>query len=262
MLRALYSAATGMQAQQINIDTIANNLANVNTTGFKKSRADFQDILYQTIKPAGSSSTASTDFPTGIQVGNGSRPAAVQKFFTQGDYAATMNQLDIAIDGSGFFQISLPDGTTAYTRAGAFKLDSQGRVVTSDGDLMTPSITIPADTTDIVIGSDGTVSVRQGGTTDTTQVGSIQLAKFINPAGLNAQGRNLFKETSASGTAQTGTPGLSGFGVISQGFLELSNVSIVEEMIGLIIGQRAYEINSKAVQSADQMLQVAVNLVR
>jgi flagellar basal-body rod protein FlgG len=262
MLRALYSAATGMHAQQLNIDTISNNLANVNTTGFKKSRADFQDIFYQTIKPAGASATASTDFPTGIQIGNGSKAAAVQKIFTQGDYASTGNQLDVAIDGDGFFQVSMADGTTTYTRAGSFKTDSQGRIVTSNGDPLTPTITIPSDTTDIVIGDDGTVSVRQGGSTDATQIGNIQLAKFINPAGLSAIGRNLFRETTSSGTAQTGTPGDSGFGIVSQGFLELSNVSLVEELIGLIIGQRAYEINSKAVQSADEMLNVAINLVR
>lgn len=261
-MRALWTAASGMQSQQKNIDVVANNLANVNTTGFKKSRADFQDLMYQSLKTTGSPSTNSTQIPTGIQIGLGSRLAAVTKIFTTGDFTQSGNELDMAIQGDGFFQIQQPDGTTAYTRAGAFKKDSQGRVVTSDGHPLLPEIVIPANATKINVGSDGTFSAMQAGQTTPTTLGNIQLATFSNPAGLSALGQNLFQPTDASGAATTGTPGQTGIGTIGQGFLEMSNVSVAEEMVNMIIGQRAYEVNSKAVQASDEMLQTANNLRR
>jgi flagellar basal-body rod protein FlgG len=251
-----------MQAQQLNIDVLSNNLANINTTGFKRSRADFQDLLYETLRLAGAPSSSTTEVPTGIQLGHGTRPAAVQKIFIQGEYKQTKNELDIAIEGEGFFQVTMPDGETAYSRAGAFKLDSEGRIVTSDGYFMEPEISIPDDSMQISIGTDGTVSVRQAGENQATEVGTIQLARFINPAGLNSIGRNLFLPTSASGDVITGIAGEDGFGTLAQGFLEMSNVSVVEEMVNLITAQRAYEINSKSIQAADEMLQIANNLKR
>ena len=262
MIRSLWTAATGMQAQSLNIDVISNNLANVNTTGFKRSRADFQDLLYETLRIAGAASTAGTEVPTGIQLGHGTRPAAVQKLFIQGDYQHTENELDMAIDGGGFFQILQADGETAYSRAGAFKLDSQGRVVTSDGFLLQPEITVPADTVSIAIGLDGTVSVIQAGATESTEIGTLELARFVNPAGLNSIGRNLYRPTTASGAAVAGTPGTEGFGTLSQGYLEMSNVNVVDEMVNMISAQRAYEINSKTIRTADEMLQMANQLKR
>ncbi len=262
MIRALWTAATGMEAQQLNIDTIANNLANVNTAGFKRSRADFVDLLYQMVKEAGVASTANTMEPTGIQVGLGVKPAAVVKNFSQGNFKETGNPLDIAIAGKGFFQITMPDGTIAYTRDGAFKLDANGRIVTSEGYPLSPEITIPADTVSINIGNDGTVSVLEAGQNTPTQIGQIQLANFINPAGLKAIGHNLFKETQASGTATIGNPGSNGLGTIEQGILEMSNVSVVQEMVEMIAGQRAYDTNAKAIQTSDEMLQTANNLKR
>lgn len=262
MIRALWTAATGMQAQQLNIDVVANNLANVNTTGFKRARGDFQDLLYQTLRVAGTASSSGTEVPTGIQVGHGVRTAAVQKIFLQGDFMQTLNELDMTIEGKGFFQILKPDGEISYSRAGAFKLDSDGRVVTSDGYPMEPEITVPEDTINISIGPDGTVSVLQAGETEASEVGNIELAMFANEAGLKNIGRNLYETTDASGDAITGTPGEDGFGTIAQGFLEMSNVNIVEEMVNMIISQRAYEINSKVIQTSDSMLQVANNLKR
>ncbi len=262
MLRSLWTAASGMQAQQLNIDVLSNNLANVNTSGFKRSRADFQDLLYETLRVSGAASSSTTQIPTGIQLGHGTRPAAVQKIFMQGEYKQTKNELDMAIEGDGFFQITMPDGEIAYSRAGAFKLDSEGRIVTSDGYLMEPEISVPSDATQISIGTDGTVSVRQAGETEATEVGTVQLARFINPAGLNSIGRNLYLPTSASGDVITGTAGEDGFGTLAQGFLEMSNVSVVEEMVNLISAQRAYEINSKSIQAADEMLQISNNLKR
>lgn len=262
MQRSLFIAATGMEAQRLNIDVISNNLANVNTNGFKKSRADFQELLYQGIKTPGAASAEGTEVPTGIQVGLGVKPAAVQKMFLQGDFASTGNSLDLVIEGKGFFQVSMPDGEIAYSRAGAFKIDSSGNIVNSDGYAMEPAITIPADTQEITIASDGTVSVLQAGSTTPTDVGQIELAQFINPAGLNAIGKNLFLPTGSSGDATTGSPGSDGLGTINQGFLELSNVNIVEEMVNMIVSQRAYEINSKVVQSSDDMLQMANNIKR
>lgn len=262
MIRALYTAATGMEAQQLNIDVIANNLANVSTTGFKRSRADFQDLLYNTLREPGSAATGTTQVSTGIQVGLGAKPAAIQRVQLQGDFSQTSNPLDVAVRGDGMFQITLPDGSLAYTRAGAFKLDSTGSFVTSDGDSLTPQITIPQGTEAISIGNDGTVTVSLPGQATPTQVGQIQTVRFANAAGLRAEGRNLFTETETSGTPQLGTPGQDGFGELTQGFLEGSNVSVVEELVAMISGQRAYEINSKAVSAADEMLRAAASIIR
>lgn len=261
MLRALWTAASGMNAQQLNVDVIANNLANVNTAGFKRSRVDFQDVLYQTDRVPGSASARGSQLPTGIQVGLGTRPGAVYKLFSQGTFQATGNELDLVIEGNGFFQVVQPDGTTAYTRDGGFKLDTQGRVVTSDGYPMEPELTIPAEATQIAIGQDGTVSVQLPGQTTMQEIGQIQLASFVNPSGLSSIGKNLFEATAASGDPQTGTPGLQNYGSLVQGYLEESNVDVVQEMVQMIVAMRAYEVNSKAIQTSDEMLQVA-NQVR
>jgi flagellar basal-body rod protein FlgG len=262
MIRSLWTAASGMKSQSLNIDVISNNLANVNTTGFKTSRADFQDLLYETLRQAGTSSSATTDVPTGIQVGHGSRPVATHKMFTQGDFQQTKNELDMAIEGDGFFQITQPTGEIAYSRDGAFKMDRDGRIVTSDGFLLEPEITIPSDSISLTIGLDGTVSVLQAGSSTPTEIGTITLARFINPAGLHSIGRNLYLPTNASGDAIVGTAGEDGIGSLSQGFLEMSNVSVVDEMVKMITAQRAYEINSKTIQAADDMLQQANNVKR
>ena len=262
MIRALWTAASGMQAQQMNIDVVANNLANVSTTGFKKSRADFEDLMYQTVKTTGAPATNTTTNPTGIQVGLGVKPASVTKIFSAGNITQTGNELDVAIQGDGFIQVQQADGTTAYTRAGTLKKDGQGRVTTADGSPILPEITIPNNATKISIGSDGTVSVQQAGQTAATTVGTLQLASFANPSGLNAIGKNLFLPTDSSGAATTGTAGQNGLGTLEQGYVEMSNVSIMEEMVNMIVGQRAYEINSKAVQASDDMLQQAASLKR
>ncbi|OHB24728.1 MAG: flagellar basal-body rod protein FlgG [Desulfuromonadaceae bacterium GWC2_58_13] len=262
MIRALWTAATGMEAQQINMDVIANNLANVNSTGFKKSRADFQDILYQTAKMAGATAAGGGEVPTGVQVGLGSKVAAIQKVFTVGDIRNTGNELDLSIEGQGFFQITQPSGDIAYTRAGSLKMDSTGRLVTSEGLPLTPEIVIPTGASSISIGSDGMVEVLEDGSTTPTQVGNLELARFSNPPGLNSLGHNLYSETNSSGAPETAIPGEAGMGTISQGYLEGSNVSIMEEMVNMIAGQRAYEINSKAIKTADEMLQMANDLVR
>jgi flagellar basal-body rod protein FlgG len=251
-----------MKSQSLNIDVISNNLANVNTTGFKTSRADFQDLLYETLRPAGTSSSETTDVPTGIQVGHGSRPVASHKIFTQGDFQQTKNELDMAIEGDGFFQIVQPTGEIAYSRDGAFKMDRDGRIVTSDGFLLEPEITIPSDSISLSIGLDGTVSVLQAGSSSPTEIGTITLARFVNPAGLHSIGRNLYLPTDASGDAIVGTAGEDGLGSLAQGFLEMSNVSVVDEMVRMITAQRAYEINSKTIQAADDMLQQANNVKR
>lgn len=262
MLRTLWTAAKGMQAQTLTIDVISNNLANVNTTGFKKSRAEFQDLLYETVRMPGVTSSSGNQVPTGIQVGYGSRPVATQKVFTQGNYKNTENKLDLAIEGDGFFQIVQPNGDVAYSRAGSFKVDSDGRMVTPDGFLLEPEVTIPQDTMAISVETDGTISVMQPGETQPTEIGKLELAKFVNPSGLLSIGRNLYLETAASGEVVAGNPGEDGFGTISQGFLEMSNVNVVDEMVNMIAAQRAYEINSKAIQTSDDMLQTMNNLKR
>ena len=262
MIPALYSASSGMQAQQLNLDTIANNLANVNTTGFKRTRVDFQDLLYPTYRAPGTQGTQGTIVTTGIQVGLGSRAVATQRLFSQGDFQQTENPLDLVIEGDGFFQVSRADGTTAYTRAGAFKKDGNGRLVTSDGAILTPNIVIPADARNITIGQDGTVSVTVAGNNSASTLGTIQLAQFVNPGGLLSVGKNLFTPTAASGSAVTGNPGNNGLGTLSQGFLELANVKVVDEMVNMITSQRAYEANSKAIQTADEMLHISNGLRR
>jgi len=260
MMRALWTSATGMMAQQVNLDVVANNMANVNTTGFKRDRADFQDLMYQALRLQGVTTEDGSQIPTGINIGHGTVLAAVQKLFTQGNYEQTENQLDLAIEGNGFLQVTLPSGDTAYTRAGTLKSDSQGRVVTSDGYLITPNLTIPQNTTNISIETDGTVSATVQGQSGPQQLGTIELATFSNPAGLRAMGKNLFLETDASGTPVTGKPGENGLGTVLQGYLESSNVSVVQEMVNMIVGQRAYEANSKSIQAADEMLRQANNL--
>jgi flagellar basal-body rod protein FlgG len=262
MIRSLWTSATGMKAQALNLDVIANNLANVSTAGFKKSRAEFQDLLYETIRPAGTPSSQDTQVPTGIQLGHGTRPSTVLKIFSQGDLEHTKNELDMAIEGDGFFQIAMPNGETAFTRDGGFKLDSEGRIVNADGFSLEPEISIPTDAVSISIGMDGTVSVLQAGETTPTEVGTIELARFVNPAGLIAMGRNLYINSEASGDEMTGTAGEDGLGTIAQGFLERSNVTVVEEMVSMITAQRAYEANSKSIQTADEMLAIANNVKR
>jgi len=262
MIRALFTAASGMQAETLNIDVISNNLANINTSGFKKSRAEFQDLIYQSIREPGAKSTISTEIPTGIQVGLGVKPVAVNRVFSQGNFKHTGNPLDLVIEGDGFFQVTMPDGTIVYTRSGSFSKDSTGRLVTNDGYPLEPAITIPADAISITIGDDGTVSILRPGETTSTEVGSIQLAKFVNPAGLKSLGKNLFLNTQSSGDPIQGTPGLEGFGTITQGFLEMSNVDIVEELVEMIVAQRSYETNARAIRASDEMLNRAINLGR
>ncbi len=262
MIRSLWTSATGMQAQALNLDVISNNLANVNTSGFKKSRAEFQDLLYETIRPAGTSSSQDTQVPAGIQLGHGTRPSTVLKIFSQGNMENTQNELDLAIEGDGFFQITLPNGETAYTRDGAFKLDSDGRIVNSDGFTLEPEIAIPSDALSISVGMDGTVSVLQAGDSTPSEVGTIELARFVNSAGLISMGKNLFITSEASGDEMISTAGEDGLGTLAQGFLEMSNVSVVDEMVNMITAQRAYESNSKAIQAADDMLQLANNVKR
>ncbi|MCL4470454.1 MAG: flagellar basal-body rod protein FlgG [Sulfuricella sp.] len=260
MIRSLWIAKTGLDAQQTNIDVISNNLANVSTNGFKRSRPVFEDLLYQTLRQPGAQSSQQTQLPTGMQLGTGVRPVATEKIFTQGNLQQTGNSLDVAINGKGFFQILMPDGTTSYTRDGSFQVDSQGQLVTSSGYAVQPAITIPSDALSVTIAKDGTVSVTQTGSTSPTQVGSLQLAGFINPAGLQNIGENLFQETAASGTPSANTPGTNGLGVLNQNYVETSNVNVVEELVNMIQAQRAYEINSKAITTSDQMLQKLTQL--
>jgi len=262
MMRALWSAASGMAAQQVNVDTIANNLANVNTTGYKRQRVDFQDLLYQVTKQPGSPAASGVEVPTGIQIGLGVRVAASSKIFEQGTFQQTDNPLDLVIEGDGFFQILKPNGDIAYTRAGAFKLDSNGNLVTSDGYPIEPPIAIPTDATAISIGGDGTVAVMLAGDTTPEEVGQITLARFANPAGLVNLGHSLYGETAASGAPQTAAPGTNGLGQVAQGVLELSNVQVVEEMVNMITAQRAYEANSQSIKIADDMLELANNVTR
>lgn len=255
MIRSLWIAKTGLDAQQTQMDVIANNLANVSTSGFKRSRAVFEDLLYQTLRQPGAQSSQQTQLPSGLQIGTGVRTVATERIFTQGNLQQTGNSKDLAIQGEGFFQVLLPDGTTAYTRDGSFQVDSQGQLVTASGFAIQPAMTIPADTLSITVGRDGTVSITQPGSTAPVQVGSIQLATFVNSAGLQGMGENLYAETAASGTANTNTPGSNGAGLISQGYVETSNVNVAEELVNMIQTQRAYEINSKAISTSDQMLQ-------
>jgi flagellar basal-body rod protein FlgG len=262
MNRALFSAATGLQVQQLNIDNISNNIANSVTIGFKRSRLEFQDLLYQNQRTPGAASTNSTQYPVGLQIGLGARAVSTERIFVQGDFRQTENPLDLVIEGKGFFQVRLADGSLAYTRAGSLHLDANGTVVTASGDPIEPAITIPPDAISITIGTDGTVSVTQAGQTTAAQVGQITLASFANPSGLESLGRNLFRETAASGQAITGVPGTNGLGLIQQGFVENSNVNIVEELINMIIAQRAYETNSKVVSTADNMLAIINNTLR
>ncbi len=263
MIRALWTAAAGMNCQQINVDVIANNLANVNTAGFKRTRVDFQDLLYQSLLTPGSVSSAGAEYPVGLEVGLGARVVSTEKIFTQGDFRETGNPLDLVIEGDGFFQVTMPNGTTAYTRAGTFKLDSQGRLCTGEGWLLYPEITIPPNAVEITVGSDGSISILNGETGEVEDLGvTIELARFSNPAGLKAIGHSVYVPTPASGDPITGTPGTLGLGTINQGFVEMSNVSVVEEMVNLIAGQRAYEVASKAIQAADEMLQTSNNVKR
>lgn len=255
MIRSLWIARTGLDAQQTQMDVIANNLANVSTNGFKRSRAVFEDLLYQTMRQPGAQSSQQTQLPSGLQVGTGVRPVATERIFTQGNLQQTGNDKDVAVQGAGFFQVLLPDGTTAYTRDGSFQVDNQGQLVTSSGFVVQPAITIPANAQSITIGRDGTVSVTQPGVVAAVQVGALQLATFINTAGMESRGENLFVETAASGSPSTNTPGTNGAGLVNQGYVETSNVNVAEELVNMIQTQRAYEINSKAITTSDQMLQ-------
>ena len=262
MIRALYTAASGMNAQQTNIDNVAHNLANVNTAGFKKARMQFEDLVYDETKVSGSATSSSGEAPIGLEMGLGTRPIATARDFSKGNLRATNSPLDIAIEGDGFFQITLPDGTTGYSRAGSLQRDAQGMVVTSDGYPVEPQISIPANATAVMISKDGIVSASIAGQQATQQLGTLELATFQNSAGLRPLGGNLFAATTASGDPQTGVPGTDGRGTIAQGFLEDSNVSVVEEMVNMILGQRAYEANSKVIKAADEMLAHVNNLVR
>ena len=255
MIRSLWISKTGLDAQQTQLDVTANNLANVGTTGFKRSRVAFEDLLYQNIRQAGSNSSQQTQLPTGLQIGTGVRPVATPRMFTQGNLQQTGNQLDLAVNGQGFFQVQMPDGTTAYTRDGSFHTDSNGSLVTGNGFALSPAITIPANAQAVSIGQDGTVTITIAGQAAPQNLGQIQLASFVNPGGLESKGQNLFVETAASGTASTNGPGTNGLGMLNQGYLETSNVNVVEELVSMIQTQRAYEINSKAIQTSDQMLQ-------
>jgi len=254
MIRSLWIARTGLDAQQTQLDVISNNLANVSTNGFKRGRAVFEDLLYQTLRQPGAQSSQTTQIPSGLQLGTGVRPVSTARIFTQGNLQKTDASLDLAIQGNGFFQITLPDGTTGYTRDGSFQKDNQGQIVTSDGYPLQPNITIPANALSVTVGTDGTVSMTQAGSSATTQIGTISVATFINPGGLQSAGQNLFLETAASGTPTPSTPGTNGAGVVNQGYVETSNVNVAEELVTMIQTQRAYELNSKVVSTSDSML--------
>ncbi len=261
MLRGLWTAASGMISQQLSIDVCANNLANVGTTGFKKSRGNFQDLMYQTVRMPGATTASGSQVPVGIQCGMGSRPAGVQKIYSQGDYQETGNELDFAIEGKGFFRV-LSGDEELYTRAGNFTLDSEGFICTPSGDRLQPEISLPEETTMVSLQSDGTLTAYGGADGAEVATAEISLFSFMNPAGLYSVGRNLLRPTEASGEAVEGSPGSEGFGTVTNQFLEMSNVSVVEEMVAMIIGQRAYEATSKALQTADSMLQMANNVKR
>ena len=255
MIRSLAIAKTGMEAQQMKLDAISNNLANVSTNGYKRAGVVFEDLIYQNLRQAGAASSEQTTLPTGLQVGLGVQPVATTRSFTQGNLQQSSNPLDLAIRGNGFFQIQLPDGTSGYTRDGSFQVDAQGQLVTNAGYAVQPGITIPANAQSVTIAADGTVSVTLPGQAQAQQVGQLQLASFVNPAGLEPKGMNLFAETAASGTPNAGAPGANGLGSLQQGYVETSNVNVVEELVSMIQTQRAYELNSKAIQTSDQMLQ-------
>jgi flagellar basal-body rod protein FlgG len=255
MIRSLWIAKTGLDAQQTQLDSISNNLANVGTTGFKRQRVAFEDLLYQNIRQAGANSSQQTSLPTGLQLGTGAAVTATSRVWTQGNLQNTGNQFDLAINGQGFLQIQLPDGSTGYTRDGSLKIDSNGILVTNSGHALQPSITVPSNAQSITIGQDGTVTATIAGQAAPQNIGSLQLANFTNPAGLESRGMNLFLETAASGTPNASTPGTNGLGLLQQGYLETSNVNVVEELVSMIATQRAYEINSKAIQTSDQILQ-------
>ncbi len=254
MIRSLWIAKTGLDAQQTQLDVISNNLANVSTNGFKRSRAVFEDLLYQTIRQPGAQSSQQSTIPSGLMLGVGVRPVSTEHIFTQGGLTQTGNSLDIAVNGQGFFQIQMPDGTLAYTRDGAFQKDSTGQVVTSSGYPLSPALTIPSTAISVTISRDGVVSVLQAGSSASTQIGTIQLATFVNPGGLQSTGENLFVETGSSGTPSPNTPGSNGAGLLNQGYAETSNVNVAEELVSMIQTQRAYEMNSKAISTSDQML--------
>jgi flagellar basal-body rod protein FlgG len=263
MIRALYSAASGMVAQQMNVDNIAHNLANANTVGFKMRRTQFQDLLYQNVVQPGAAAGSQSVVPSGLQLGLGTRPVANEINFAQGDFSSTGNPLDLVIQGRGFFQVRRASGDVAYTRAGTFHLDRDGNLVTADGDALEPQITVPAEAQSVTIAADGTVSYTQPGQTAAQVAGQIQLANFANPAGLNSLGRNLYSPTDASGEPVIGIPGgQEGTGTLLQGYIEQSNVSVVEEFINMIVSQRAYEANSKVVRAADEMYQQVNNISR
>ncbi len=260
MIRSLWIAKTGLNAQQTNMDVISNNLANVSTNGFKRQRAVFEDLLYQTIRQPGAQSSEQTTLPSGLQLGTGVRPVSTERIHTQGGMSETGNSKDVAINGQGFFQVQMPDGTTAYTRDGAFQLDGNGQLVTSSGYLVQPAITIPANATELSIGRDGIVSVKLQGQTAMNQIGQMTLATFINDSGLESIGENLYLETTSSGAPNETNPGLNGAGLLYQKYVETSNVNVAEELVSMIQTQRAYEINSKAISSSDQMLQKLTQL--
>lgn len=255
MMRSLWISKTGMEAQQTQLDTISNNLANVSTNGYKRAHAVFEDLMYQNLRQAGANSTEQTTLPTGLQVGLGTRAVATSRTFSQGNLQQSTNNLDVAVLGNGFFEVQMPDGTTGYTRDGSFQVNATGQLVTNNGYPVQPGITIPANAQSVTIGADGTVSVALPGQATPQSIGQIQLASFVNPAGLEPKGQNLFGETAASGTPNAGTPGQNGLGSLRQGFVETSNVNVVEELVAMIQTQRAYELNSKAIQTSDQMLQ-------
>ncbi len=255
MIKSLWIAKTGLDAQQTQMDVVANNLANVNTSGFKRSRAVFEDLLYQTVRQPGAQSSQQTQLPSGLQVGTGVRTVATERLFTQGNLQQTGNSKDVAIQGNGFFQVLLPDGTTAYTRDGSFQTDANGQLVTSSGYVVQPAITLPANAQTLTVARDGTVSITTAGSAASTTLGQLQLAQFVNPAGLESRGENLYVETASSGTASTNVPGSNGAGFLVQAYTETSNVNVAEELVNMIQTQRAYEINSKAITTADQMLQ-------
>lgn len=262
MLRTLWTAATGMTAQQMNIDTMANNLANVNNAGFKKSRVLFEDLIYQEVRPAGAITASGLVHPTGIQIGLGTKVVAAEKIHSQGSLQYTGNTLDVAIEGDGYFQVSLPNGDIGYTRSGSFKVDAEGNLVLPNGYMIEPAVTIPDNATAIAFGVDGAISVTLPGETEASQIGNLELAKFINPSGLKAIGDNIYTATGSSGDPVTGQPSEEGFGTIAQNILEMSNVNVVDEMVNMITGQRAYEINAKSIQTGDDMLQIVNSLKR